>query len=99
VQISWRERTWRTKILRFACSASRSAGFLPLSGPPRKYLLFHFSPSSNRSTADVHNGLPHDLPPEALNLRGKTASATLGRQGTALLHYIALRYTFRTYIN
>jgi len=28
---------------------------------------------------------PHDLPPEAPNLRGKTACATLGRQGTALL--------------
>ena len=29
MQISWRERIWRKKILRFACPASRSASAIP----------------------------------------------------------------------
>jgi len=39
VQISWRERPWRTKILRSACSDSRSAGPLFVALAPHMYNL------------------------------------------------------------
>ena len=39
MQISSRERTWRTEILRFACPASRSAGSFFVGLAPHIYNL------------------------------------------------------------